>query len=60
MIGFAVTLIAMCLMQINNYDECLHCGDDKAEYCEKCYQMLVAENLTLQIEIENLMKEKRK
>lgn len=28
---------------------CLHCGTDKAAYCEKCYQELIAENLRLQL-----------
>ena len=29
-------------------EECLHCGSEKASYCEKCYQELIAENLRLQ------------
>lgn len=38
-------------------DKCLHCGDGIPNYCEKCYQKLVAENLELQIENEELLKE---
>ena len=29
-------------------DKCLHCGNGIPNYCEKCYQQLVAENLKLQ------------
>ena len=28
--------------------KCLHCGSEKASYCETCYQKLIAENLRLQ------------
>lgn len=31
--------------------ECLHCGNDKASYCEKCYQNLITKNLEHQFEI---------
>lgn len=30
------------------YNTCLHCGEGKPAYCEKCYQELIAANLKLQ------------
>ncbi len=32
-------------------DKCLHCGESEPNYCEACYQELVAKNLHLQCEI---------
>ena len=32
---------------------CIHCGNNLKEYCEKCYQELVAENAKLQLEVDN-------
>ena len=34
--------------ELANNKVCLHCGSNKAAYCEKCYQELIAENLRLQ------------
>ena len=34
--------------ELANNKVCLHCGKNKAAYCEKCYQELIAENLKLQ------------
>jgi len=33
-------------------NKCLHCGDGIPNYCERCYQDLVAENLRLQTELK--------
>ena len=30
------------------YRTCLHCGEGQPNYCERCYQELIAENLKLQ------------
>ena len=40
-----------------NTDKCLHCGKGIPNYCEKCYQDLVAENLRLQTELKKLKQE---
>ena len=31
---------------------CLHCGINKGDYCENCYQELIAENLKLKVELK--------
>lgn len=36
--------------------KCLHCGKNKANYCENCYQELITENMRLQLEVLNLRK----
>ena len=33
-------------------EKCLHCGGNKAAYCEECYQELIAENVKLQEKIK--------
>lgn len=38
-------------------DKCLHCGKGIPYYCEKCYQNLIAENLRLQLKVNELQKE---
>lgn len=42
-------------------DSCSHCGknikDDNTKYCEKCYQLLVAENARLQLEVKKRIPE---
>jgi hypothetical protein len=30
------------------YRTCLHCGEGQPNYCERCYQELIVENLKLQ------------
>lgn len=51
-IGGALGVFTMCLLQINK-KECLHCGGtDVAAYCEKCYQDLISENMKKQNEIK--------
>ena len=35
-------------------EKCLHCGGNKAAYCEECYQELIAENVKLQEENKEL------
>lgn len=42
--------------RLRNKEEstCLHCGDSKPGYCEKCYQELIAENMKLQTRIKDL------
>lgn len=47
----------MCLLQINK-KKCLHCGGTgPANYCEKCYQELIAKNSQLQL---NCIRQKEK
>ena len=42
-------------------DSCSHCGGDMKEantkYCEKCYQLLIAENARLQLEVKKRIPE---
>ena len=42
-------------------DSCSHCGkdikDDNTKYCEKCYQLLIAENARLQLEVKKRIPE---
>ena len=42
-------------------DSCSHCGkdikDDNTKYCEKCYQLLIAENAKLQLEVKRRIPE---
>lgn len=42
-------------------DSCSHCGkdikDDNTKYCEKCYQLLIAENARLQLEVKERIPE---
>lgn len=42
-------------------DSCSHCGkdmkDDNTKYCEKCYQLLIAENAKLQLEVKKRIPE---
>lgn len=33
---------------VRNKKDCLHCGNETADYCEKCYQDLISENARLQ------------
>lgn len=49
---------------IVNKGKCLHCGKGSADYCEKCYQDLISENLRLQLlkngyeqELKNIKKQ---
>lgn len=43
----------MCLLQVNYKGvKCLHCDNDIGQYCESCYQVLLAENIKLQCEID--------
>lgn len=37
-----------------NKKTCLHCGENVPDYCEDCYQKLIAENMKLQLEIKRL------
>jgi hypothetical protein len=37
-----------------NESNCLHCGEGKPNYCEKCYQELVAENIKLRTQLDKL------
>ena len=46
------------LMEYFNRHTCLHCGKGKPEYCEDCYQKLIAENLRLQEKINELYHER--
>lgn len=32
----------------NENGTCLHCGNNKASYCEECYQELLTTNIALQ------------
>lgn len=32
----------------NEKGTCLHCGNNKASYCEECYQKLLTTNIALQ------------
>lgn len=48
----------MCLFQINK-KECLHCGKGTADYCEKCYQDLISENIKLQLEKDTYKKARK-
>jgi len=32
----------------NEERTCLHCGNNKASYCEECYQKLLTTNIALQ------------
>lgn len=32
----------------NEEKTCLHCGNNKASYCEECYQKLLTTNIALQ------------
>lgn len=34
--------------------KCLRCGTNKGNYCEQCYQDLIAENMSLQFRIKEL------
>ena len=38
----------MCLLSATKKN-CLHCGKHFADYCEKCYQDLISENMELRI-----------
>ena len=42
-------------------DSCSHCGkdikDDNTKYCEKCYQLLIAENAKLQLKVKRRIPE---
>ena len=37
--------------------KCLHCGEGKPNYCEKCYQELIAENIKLRTQLDKLCTE---
>jgi hypothetical protein len=34
--------------------KCLRCGTNKGNYCEQCYQDLIAKNMRLQLIIQEL------
>lgn len=42
------------LMKESHEDECLHCGEHKAKYCEKCFQDLISQIMKLQLELNDL------
>lgn len=41
------------IFKINKNENCLACGINKPQYCEDCYQKLIAENARLQNELAN-------
>ena len=45
-------IIIELLDEIDEFNSgCLHCGENKADYCEKCYQDLLSKNIKLQREV---------
>ena len=50
----ALHLLQKCKWFVDT-DECLHCGTGKPDYCEKCYQKLIFDNMKLQIQIDKMV-----
>ena len=41
---------------VRNKKDCLHCGNETADYCETCYQKLISENARLGLDIVKIKK----